>query len=189
MDTSLPRNPSNKVYRFVQFATESTISQTAAIPTFNNSYWILNSLDQASTFTALFDQYRIAWVEVEYRPMGGYSGLGSLGGALVPLIYTAVDYDDNTSWSSIAQAREYQNAVVHQNEVFTIKFKPHVAMAAYSGAFTSFANVESPWIDAASPTVQHYGVKTAITAGSAGQTFLQIWNITSRLTVEFRNVR
>jgi len=34
-----------------------------------------------------------------------------------------------------------------------------MAVAAFSGAFTSYSNVPAGWIDSASPGVQHYGLK------------------------------
>lgn len=185
-----PRADPNKVYRFSQFATEFGIQQTALTPSFQSSYWQLNSLDQYAAFTTLFDQYRIVEIEAEYRPMYTANSVALGQAVLVPLIYTAVDYDDSTAWTTLAQAREYQNASIHSTETFTVKFKPHVAMAAYGGGvFTNFANAEGQWLDAASNAIPHYGIKTAVTAGSNAQTSLQQWNVSARLTVEFRNVR
>lgn len=42
-----------------------------------------------------------------------------------------------------------------------------MAVAVYSGAFTSFSNAPAGWIDAASPGVQMYGIKTAMTTSTA----------------------
>jgi len=65
------------------------------------------------------------------------------------------------------------------------KFIPHVAVASYSGTFTSFTNEVAPWIDIASPSVQHYGLKTACTPTTA----VVQYTARARLSVSFRNVR
>lgn len=57
-----------------------------------------------------------------------------------------------------------------------------MAVAVYSGAFTSFANAPSSWIDSGSPNVQHYGLKAAVTATAAVQTY----NLQVRARVSFR---
>jgi len=58
-----------------------------------------------------------------------------------------------------------------------------MAVAAYSGAFTSYSNLVGGWIDSASPAVQHYGIKlaTPIATGSIAYT------MTARAVVSFRS--
>jgi hypothetical protein len=184
----------NRIYRFAQYLPEATIAQTAI----SNSYYAGNSLavltpsltqlDQASSFQALFDQYRITTVTIQFRPL--YPRQSFVPGTdIPPLIYTVVDYDDGVLPTSPAQLREYQCCAIHETDAFVVMFQPHCALAAYSGTFTSYANVKSPWIDCASSAVPHYGLKLCVLAGLAGQVHLQAWYLSVKLDVEFRNVR
>ncbi len=65
--------------------------------------------------------------------------------------------------------------------------EPHLAIGAYSGAFTSFANTNSTqWVDANSPSVQYYGVKYGWT--NLGGAALNI-RVYVKYTVECRATR
>jgi len=64
-------------------------------------------------------------------------------------------------------------------------FVPSVAAAAYSGAFTSYMNVVAPWIESSSSSVQHYGVKYALTISPA--TFA--YDVTARVHFQFKTVK
>lgn len=184
-----PRNYAGQIYRVCQWASETTVSQAAVSPSFAAFNFQLSTMPQHATFSSLFDQYRITRVSIQFRPMFTAMPLQPSLTVSVPLIYTVVDYDDSSTPTAIADLREYQNCNVHEYESFTHEFTPHIAMAAYSsGGFTSYANQTMQWLDIASPSVQHYGLKLGITAGFSGQ-ILQIWNVSMRLEFEFRNIR
>jgi len=53
----------------------------------------------------------------------------------------------------------------------------------------AFANVKAPWIDCASPGVNHYGIKYAVSGGVIGQTALQAFSTEVEYFLEFRQVR
>lgn len=179
----------SKLYSFVQTFDQSTISQTATTPHFGSFVIQLSFLDNVTPFTTLFDQYRFDWCECIFRPMYTAQALTALSSVIVPQLYTVIDYDDPTPLSTLNGMREYQNLQMSELETVVRRFKPHAALAAYTGSFSGYGNLESPWIDCASSTVQHYGVKYAIDAGDTGQTALQTWNCTMRVGVSFRNVR
>jgi len=102
------------------------------------------------------------------------------------ILVTVVDNDDSNNLTSFAQAEDYENAIVGTGiQCQTRTQVPHAAVAAYSGAFSSFANVASPWIDCTSAGVVHYGIKTAWSTTDIVYTT----DITNRYWFEFRNVR
>jgi len=174
----------NKPYRISQELNAGTIISTSTtIPTFGATSFSVNSLDQISQLAAVFDQYRID--EIECWCIPNQLGLNA-GGA--GLLYSVVDYDDSSNLSTIGQAEDYTNCLCSpSNEGHYRRFVPHAAVAMYSGSFTSYGNVASPWIDTASTNVQHYGLKmacTAITGGTAETIALQV-----RYHLSFRNVR
>jgi len=154
---------------------------STSITVFNSTSFNVGSLDQIASLTALFDQYRIVGIETWLVPEGQPAS-GADNGELA----TVIDYDDATMLSSFASALDYENVVVSNGAVGHYrKWKPHAAIAAYSGAFTSYANEESPWLDAASTGVLHYGQKMAITATTSSQSY----DLVYRLHTEWRNFR
>lgn len=192
MEPSLDRF-NTRLYTFEQTLGETTVSQVGTVPVLlgGTSLSILSPtfsiLDQSSTYVALFDQYRIVEINWRFRPQ--FSGINFSTTDNVPLLYTVIDYDDNTNPASLAALREYQNCQTHMYESFNMRCVPHCANSLYSGAFTSYGNMTSPWIDLNSVGVLHYGLKLGITAGNVGQTNLQRWYVTCTLTVQCKNVR
>jgi hypothetical protein len=177
-----PISSANMIFRVPQEVFTAAYTGTStSLAIFTALAFTVNALDQISHLTALFDQYRIVLVEVWLCPQNSQSTVNFNGN-----LATVVDYDDANALTTYAQALDYVN-VVSTNALIAHyrKFVPHVAVAAYSGAFTSFMNVTSPWIDAASPSVAHYGFKTATTQSSN----VLNYDLTYRLTTEWRNVR
>jgi hypothetical protein len=149
-----------------------------SVPAAASVYFTLSALDQSSSLTTVFDQYRIVMIESTFYPQSAAPPNG--------LVTSVIDYDDASTLASVGQALDYSNAMTVIGSVgFTRTFRPHCAVAAYSGAFTSFANEESPWIDCASASVQHYGIKLASTPTSS----VIVYNAINRLWLQFRNVR
>jgi len=175
----------NKIYPFIQTtATPVTITSSVVGTAFGTVNFILNLIDQYTTFTALFDQYRIRMVETCFRPRATQALTTSASNP--GTLCTVVDNDDSNALTTFAQAQDYENAITGTGlQSQTRTQVPHAAMAAYSGAFSSFANVASPWIDCTSPGVVHYGIKTAWTQTDVAYTI----DITNRYWFEFRNVR
>jgi hypothetical protein len=178
----------NEITSFIQEIPSTTLAQTAITSAFAAYGFQFSFLDQVASIQALFDQYRIAMVEVTLRPMYNAVTMQS-SGTTVPLLYTVVDYDDATAPTALGTLRAYANCIESEYETQVRRFVPHAALGAYTGSFGGFANVPAPWLDAASSTVQHYGLKIGIDPGQSGQTALQAWTITFRYLLQVRNVR
>jgi hypothetical protein len=171
-----------KTLTIVQSQLGGPISSSSTVATFVAFVFTAGGLDQISQLTALFDQYRIDLVELWLMPR---VSIGA-GATNTGLLTTVLDYDDTVALSTVAQALDYTNAVVGSGMDGHYRcFKPHAAIAAYSGAFTSYVNVVSPWIDAASTAVSHYGVKTAWSVCDQAYTM----DVVYRLTTTWRSVR
>jgi len=142
----------------------------------------LSSFDQATQLAAVFDQYMIESVEIWIMPQFSNASTSNFSGTLLSVI----DLDDNNVLSTVAQASDYTSCVTTEVDQGHYRhFVPHVALAAYSGAFSSFANRHHMWIDAASPSVQHYGVKLAASPTGAVCTY----DVNIRATLRFRSIR
>jgi len=172
----------NKVYTICQSINLGTVSSSTTVPTFSSQAVTFAQLDQASSLTNVFDQYRIALLEITYQPRATQSTSGQNLG----LFHTVVDVDDDTNLTTIASALDYQGCQRTQGDMpHKHTFVPHIAVAAYSGVFTSFANETAPWIDAGSTGVKHYGCKTAWSTSTA----IENYDVLCRVLVQLRNVR
>jgi hypothetical protein len=157
--------------------------------TYNQLSPSLALLPQVSTLAALFDQYRITMVEIDAYPNNRVGSPEGVSTTLQPTLIGTVDFDDNANPAVLDVLREYQACKLYDiTKPFQLSFKPRIAVAAYSGAFTSYANTES-WLDVASPSVIHYGAKFGISGGLNAQTQLVNWWFSVRITVQFRHVR
>lgn len=108
----------------------------------------------------------------------------------MPLIYVAIDQDDTTLPTTMLSLQEYQSVQSHLWEEFTISLTPRISAALYTGAaFNGFGNPGPMWIDCGSNNVPHMGLKIGIQAGSAAQTRLQQWYVTTTVHIDFRAVR
>jgi hypothetical protein len=188
MSVRIPRVSSNYTVRQIRNSVVIT-QQAAGVGTAASYTFALADLDNATTFQTLFDQYRIDAIMVSIKPQNNAIGLFTTASITLSDLYVVLDYDNATNLTSSATAREYDNCMtLAPTESGMRVFQPRMAVAAYSGAFTSFANLQDQWIDSAYPNVIHYGVKAYLPGGAAGQTSLQVWELIFDYYVSFRSV-
>lgn len=155
------------------FTTSTTVNVYAGLA------FTIAAFDSYAEYTGLFDQYRFDRIEIWLEPTNpAYAGVSY--GELV----TAVDLDDANTPTAIANVADRPGALNGQGSSGRyLSWRPHVALAAYSGAFTSYANSVRTWIDSGSTGVEHYGLKIA---SSPTGTATVSYNLTVRATVSFR---
>lgn len=130
--------------------------------------FVLSNFPNISEYTSAFDQYRIEQLEVWLELVGNPS-------ASLSTVVTAVDLDDATIPSGAPAIQDKQGALVGSGAAMRYhRWRPRVAVAEYSGTFTSYGNVPATWIDCGSPNVQHYGFKAASAAQTVGTFNLQV---------------
>lgn len=161
---SMPKsyNPSkydNQIYSFFQTShIANALVTSTLVSTFVGINFTMNLVDQVAALQAVFDQYRFNEIEVWIIPKGSSDNKES--SLMSSLLYSVIDYDDSAAPANLAALTDFSNCVVSNiADGHYRHFRPHAAVAAYAGAFNSYVNVESPWIDLNSPAVQHYGIK------------------------------
>lgn len=179
----------NKIFNVVQTInpdntgnpTPVFTSSTSIFTYYTANITLANQVTQYTSWTNVFDQYRIMEVECWVRPLSGTSGTVDTNGANYAVV---VDYDDDNNVSNFQQLLQYENAIVAPltNGIYR-KFRPHNATAAYNGAFTGYQNTTGAWIDSASPSVRYYGLKMGCEISSVAYKFM----LTYRLWIQFRN--
>jgi len=177
----------NKPYKIIQTRPlgnqMGSLSSSSAVYSKNVT---TGDVNQYSSFAAIFDQYRFVQIELWAEPFGpGASStyINSTGAR----VYSVTDFDDSNNLTSGTQATQYQNVTVSNlNEGIYRSCRPHIAVAAYGGAFTQFKNEVSDWIDVASTGVQHYGFKFLTDPTAANNDV--VFNFFVRVHIEFRNL-
>jgi len=165
---------------YLTLVNNAVLTTSTVAPTFGANGFSLGDFVGSTQYTGLFDQYRIDEFEVWLEPNVSQSTAISNVSTLV----TAVDVDDATAPTTIASVQNKQNALQSNAlDGHYHRWAPHIAMAAYGGGvFTSFANEGPQWIDSASPSVVHYGIKYA-----AGITSVSIsYTLNLRAKLSFR---
>jgi len=173
--------PSRRMIYTIEGTQSYSYSTSSSIETDVDFNFTLGSLGNAASLENIFDQYRIVGVKASFFPQ-------TPNGSTSPLtqIYTAIDYDD-ISATSISSLLQYDTLkVAPSNVLFQRNLKPRFAVAAYSGSFSSYANMNpNTWIDCASPNVQYYGLKTGVPANAGTAS----WNVLFTYIIQFRKVR
>jgi len=155
------------------FFTTSTVSNT-----FAGTFFALSSMNDASEYAAVFDQYRIMAVELTIMP----STLTVSG--LTGHLLSAVDYDDVASITPALNAQKSTVVISNLQDTIVRSFTPKIALAAYSGAFTAYSvGPAQTWINTASTTVQHYGHKLTANPTTTAITY----DLYTRVWFQFRN--
>jgi len=180
-----------RVEKFVFTVDKGTIGQGSS-DLLGAMDFSLSDITGYADLSSVFDQYKLDAVEVRFDPQYTTCDLKNYSATVIkpPRLITVIDYDDANSPASKAVLFAYTTCEVSPPlKSQTRKLKPRMAIAAYSGSFTSYANVQDQWIDAASPNVQHYAVKYAMEGAGVSATSLQQYDITCRYFMSFRATR
>ncbi len=181
-----------QVYRFVRSAFYRSISSSSS-NTFDSGNFKLSDVPNYTDFTALYDKYRFVAVVAKFIPT---STLGDVNSVSVqtgdnPIIYTVIDYDDSTAPISVDELRQFDTAQSNPIGIyFQRTFTPRAALAAYSGAFSSYATApQRMWFDCNSPTIQFYALKWAVTPFTTGAQTAAVYQIEVDYILEFKDPR
>jgi len=166
-------------------AVSTTAISASASASVNPTYYF--TMAAANVGTGFFDQYKIEAIRFNIRSQQNAIGLTTNSTTSLGSLWCVIDYDDASVLTSATQANSYSNVLVlPPGQSCSRIFKPRIAVGAYQGAFTGYANLASQWIDAGSSSVQHYGIKLFIPQQTVGQTQLQTWDIEIEYFISLR---
>lgn len=125
----------------------------------------LSSVINASEFSALFDQYRITGLKLNFYMVRNLGNAAVVNG-IRPRMYIVTDYDTSTSPASFDELREYSNCRVHQFDEakpFSYFLRPKILAEVYRTAVsTGTAPRRPPWVSTTHLDLQHFGVRLGI---------------------------
>lgn len=133
-------------------------------------HFILSDLPQASSYSALFDSYRVNKVIFKAIPNVSLTSAPTSAGQStkeVQFLNSCLDYDDSTALTTLNQCLEYETFMqtpMYKPHVRT--FVPAVSQQVYktSGTTIGFQQRRKQWVDIAYTDVEHYGIKAYIPA-------------------------
>lgn len=174
-----------RIYKFIRTTDTGDLTSTQLADVVASYSFQINNLPNNTEFLSLFDQYRIVKVQMRFIPYQTVANPTASKSILV----TVADYDDSSNLTSLGDAYQYPTCRITNalgEHIWTIK--PRIAKAAYgSGVFTSYANDAAQWIDSASPTVSHYGIKAYLTADQGS--VRNSWKVIYKYWIECRHPR
>jgi hypothetical protein len=130
----------------------------------------LNMFYDYTSYAAVFDSFRFAYVEVTFLPEQPTA-------SPVPQFMTVVDYDDNTTPTGVAYMIQYDTVQIQPgNTLCSRRFVPKAALAAYQGAFTGYGqSIKGQWFDTNNSNIQWYGCKYLLTVAPASSTYYRMF--------------
>jgi len=177
---AISRNDPAEITVNMGYSNFNAFSTSTAVITVLGFNFSLSLFSEANSYLSVFDQYRIDYFEAWLEPRQSQSITTANTGTIV----SAVDVDDSSVPLTYNQVEDHQSAIASSTYAGHYHaWVPHIALASYSGAFTSYANVPAIWLDSGSPAVQHYGLKVATSATGAVETF----SLVVRARVSFKN--
>lgn len=173
----------NKPYHIIRSCNLSTVVTTSTtVISYAGIYFTLTNLDLTDGLNTVFDQYRILEIECKLTPFPG---------AAAPEVMestqwvSCIDFDNATPPTTFAMVEDVPGCLYTTAACGHVhRWRPHIGVAAYAGAFTSYANLTDPWIDCVSSAVQHYGIKLAVLSSTTVFSIVA----TARFHLQFRNV-
>jgi len=158
-----PKNYLSQIYWVrSSIAQPNAYVTSTSTPTEVGLTFTLSSIDNGSTYAAVFDQYCIYGVTVDFSYGSANTGTGPQNVDF----HSCIDYDNVAAigLNAMTAFESYNHSVITPQGGAIVRFLfPCVATAAYNGAFTGFTTTRA-WIDANSPSVIHYGLRTLFSA-------------------------
>jgi len=159
---------------------DSVITATTGGVTETNFVFQMNQHPQSSSWLALFDQYCIAQVSIEF------DAAVPNGSTAIPVrLYTAIDFDNAGNISTVQAIEDFSSCEVTPivagfRHLRTVR--PCVKNTTQGSGSNSQSTVTRQWIDSGSPDVQHFGVRSIVPASATA-----VVNVTQTVWYAFRN--
>ncbi len=141
-----------------------TITSSTTLVQYGALSFQLSDLANYSSWTAVFDRYRVRSVRVTFNQRA--LQLNTSPNAFnAPRFATVIDYDDATAPTSFAQLDKYSTyAGVTSTNNLVRHFVPRASRPVYiSGVSTGYQESDpDAWNDCAYPSIPHFGIKYAL---------------------------
>lgn len=199
LSKSMSERSLGKPYRFIRTQQDGlTIVNSCGAgptpaPTLGAMIFTLDSVPAYTEFTALFDQYRIMWVRVDFFPSSQMREVVVNNNYDTPPFFTAIDYDDGIAPASLDALMQYANCRRHQqlDKKFSVFIRPRCLGMVYLTAIATAYQLApyGSWLDCATANVPHYGLHYGCGPVALVQGDVTLYNFTVTYCLEFKNTR
>lgn len=171
---SVPGNIATRVaWDSIKINGSNTFSGTAI--TEQNFSFTLSQHNQASSWAALFDQYSIPQVTIEWD-----STIAPGATTTSPMIYTALDFDSDGALGSIARIEDFASSEAHSmtpQHRFMRSVRPTTKVQVNTTTGNAPLGVLGPtWVDASDTTAKFFGIRSILGIGAGSfNTTITIW--------------
>lgn len=176
----------HKTFSYNQIVRNLVTIVASNVEQFGELVFKLSDLPQLSTFTSLYDRYRITKVEVQFRPSAVQLATDSTAN-IVPDMATAIDLNSNGTPTSFNQVLEYGTGLLSNATATVVRaFQPCNLLQIYkTGVSTGYATAR-PWLSCSDSTIPYYGVVWAL--GSTNATDYNIY-VDVRYFISFKDLK
>lgn len=160
------------------------LTSSTTVDVIQNINFTLNAVTQASTFTALYDQYCIKGIKATLVPRGNVDGVSQ---PFSTPTFSILDYDGSYP-TTITGMNEYQNVKMTRGTSLHKRFLvPATQLELFQSSIaTAYSPKKKQWIDCATPNVPHYGLAYGVSP-TPGQAIS--WDLKVEYYLAFKNVR
>lgn len=165
----------------------ANLVSSAAANIYSSFSFRIQDIPDYTAIQSVWDQYRIDRVSVTFTPMNSLQApLASVG--FSPL-WTAIDYDDSVTPTSVSQVMQYSNALMLTagQRPLVRSWKPKYRGLAYNGSAGIQSTVLGGFLDLAAGDIEHYGLKTVVQQSTS--TNLTGFYISIKMEVTFKKLR
>lgn len=168
--------------------TVGALSVPVATTTLAGASFTLGDLPDVADFTALYDQYKIMGIKIEWLPRGNSSDLQSQNA--INRFFSVLDRDDDGTPTSIDQLTQYESLKMTSTaSVHKRYWKPSIRVEVPTATGGTGSAIKGPtWIDCTNTNVKHYGVKIGVQGPLAGTGSI-FFDARLTMYLAFRNVR
>jgi len=162
--SSIPRNFARQIVWDVT-KTDTILTTSTAGNVETNFTAAFSNHTQVTQWAALFDQYCIVQLAVSFLSTEPPGSLNQL-----PVLYTAIDFDNGNNLSTIAAIEAFESCTV--DVLGPAKTVTRICRPCYAGNAGSVnaATIERGWIDTASgfQAISHFGIRSLMAATATG---------------------
>lgn len=180
-----------QISRMVQIQTYTDSANTDDLQALS---FQLSDLPGYTQFTTLYDQYRFRAVKAEFIPLNmpvTYWNGTTVVVPTNPILYTCIDLDDAAIPGTNQVVEEHESVKCHGalTPATTAKYVRWISPAAapemyQTGGFGGYASKQYQWLDTASSSIQHYGLKWWVYAPTNTPAYK--YNVTLTYYLEFK---
>lgn len=141
------------VHYFKRHVDRGTLtSDGTGTETFGTFTFTLQDVPGYTEFTNLYDSYKIVAVKIMFLPIYDNTNSGINYSIFYERMMSVIDFNDNTTPSSLSELREYRNCkVTPNNKIHKRYFYPKMLL-------DGIATV-SPWLETSTTSTNYYGIK------------------------------